>query len=180
MTSSSCNLETRIVGYIQSLKEMKTHKAIAERKKLVNVLMSNSTESISSLSKKLKQRWHFVAAASTLPEEAEELALTVHRNSQPSDSVHAVEDFFLRPECSIVIPDRKMVKKDLVPQAVLAKSLKALHDDFVQETGTPISLAAMCSPWTISNAQAACVKPAQMLHKSLRHFSHYCALPKSS
>ena len=110
-------------------------------KKLVQVVVKDSTQSISHLSKQLKQRWHFVAAASTMSEEEEEMRAARHGNSLPEDLVLQVEDFYVRPETSIIIPDRKMVKKDLVPRQCLTKSLKTIHMEFVKATGRQVSLS---------------------------------------
>ncbi|KAL8611894.1 hypothetical protein ACOMHN_033639 [Nucella lapillus] len=135
-------VQDKMISYLSSLKTDTTKEGIKQRKKVVRVLMQDSTQhSISELSKLLKQRWHFVAAASAMLEEEEEMRAARHGHSLPKDLVNLVEDFYLSPEISIIIPDKKMIKKDLVPRQCLTKSLKAMHTQFVKATGKQISLS---------------------------------------
>jgi hypothetical protein len=59
--------------------------------------------------------------------EAEELKETCPQNAISSDLCDTILDMYEQPEVATVIPDRKSVKKDLVPKAVLNKTLKSLH-----------------------------------------------------
>ncbi|KAK7110403.1 hypothetical protein V1264_014286 [Littorina saxatilis] len=133
----------RILQHLSALRAKKKKKYTVERKKLVSVLVQESTDSILSLSRQLDQRWHFVAAASTIEPEAEELLHAGrHGGSLNQDLTDLVEGFYSRPETSVMVPDRKMVKKDLVPRACLTSSLAKVHQAFLKETNHNISLTA--------------------------------------
>ena len=138
--------EQNMQEHIATMTKKMDKQSKEERRRLVSVLVRKSTQTITGMSKRLGQRWHFVKAASCLPIEEEEMDKTYadakvslqqrcHGNRTPDMFIDEVKNFYGRPDASIVIPDKRMVKKDLVPISCLPKSLKRFYQDFTEETG---------------------------------------------
>ncbi|KAK7109352.1 uncharacterized protein [Littorina saxatilis] len=146
----SGRFDDRITEYLQNLKRKKDKKSTAERKRMMSMIVKDDPASVKELSQDLNQRWHFVASASMLDCEKVEVCASAgqHGNALSGDVVEAVEEFYTRPETSVVIPDKRLVQKDLEPKACLTDSLKRLHGQFLEETGLKISLSAFqrCRP----------------------------------
>ena len=135
------NTVQNIHEHLDAKKKSNTKKDVDDRKRLVKIMIKNSTKSISALSKELNQRWHFVASASLLDLEKEELETTKRSSALPEDICKEVNEFYSRPESCIIVPDKKMVTKDLVPKAVLTKSIKDLYKDFKRDSNAKMSLS---------------------------------------
>lgn len=118
------------------------------------IAISNS-ESVKTISESLGVSWNFAKKCSMLSDESEEAASSFAENGTSLSEVDKMmEEFYARPDIAIMIPDRRRVKKDLVPRSVLCTTLKKAHAEFVASTGKQVSYSKFkkCRPQHVLTA----------------------------